>query len=212
MYDILRYLGDLLRFVTFLVFVWLGLRIAWTKVPEVRRFRINVFLAYTFAIHLAVGVFQRDDWPFSPYPLMRGRWDAKWQYMKVVVVGVDANGREWDVDPMAWSPVFPLVLQEWFYTQFPQLPANEKRRDAEFLFAKAENARQQTLAGRRFGNERLLGVAAAPDWWLYKRVRHTSATPFTGLRIYRELWYPERRAADPKDFKRVLIYEHAPRT
>lgn len=209
MIDVIRYNLDLARLFCFLLFLFLGTRIARATTPADRRRRISVFIAFTVGIHLAVGITQRDAWPISPYPLMRGVWSERWQYSKVVLVGVDTAGREWPIDPMAWSPVFPLVLQEWFVTHYPALSPGSRRVALDFLLSKAEHARQDIIHGRRTGGEKLLGPLTAPDWWLYERVRVASPEPIERLRVYREVWFPTVRAQDPSAFGRQLIDEYA---
>jgi hypothetical protein len=208
MLDVARHNADLLRLFCFVLFIFLGLRISRPSDPIRRRKKITTFIVFTIAMHLATGISQRDAWPFSPYPLMRGRWNEKWQYSKVVIVGVDVSAKEWPLDAMTWSPVFPLVLQEWFNTYFPTLSSAERRNDLAFLLQKAEVARERMRAGQRIGNEKFLGPLTASDWWLYERVREASPSRFTALRVYREMWFPEKRATDPRSFRRALIDEY----
>ncbi|HYS52292.1 MAG TPA: hypothetical protein VER58_00845 [Thermoanaerobaculia bacterium] len=206
--ELLRYSIDGLRLASFLFFVLLGVSVMRTPAGPTRRARINVLLVYFLVLNFFVGVFQRDDWPFSPYPLMRGVWNGSWEYTKTVLVGVDATGREWDLDPMTWSPVFPLVLQEWFNEIFPQLTDQGKRRAERFLYSKAEEARRERVAGRRIGNERILGPFTASDWWIYRRTAATSPQPFVAIRVYRDSWRPYERLEDSRKFKRKLIAQY----
>jgi hypothetical protein len=207
---VLRHWLDALRLASFLAFIVLGIAVLRAD-PRVRRGRINAFLIYMFAVSLLIGVSQRDAWPFSPYPLMRGLWNAHYRYEKIVIVGTDGRGREWDIDPMAWSPIFPLVLQEWVKGTFVFLTPAEQLEAAKFLYAKAEDARLRQSRGRRVGNELLLGPLTASDWWLYKRVTAVSPQPYAALRIYRDRWEPAAKLADPSQFERTLVCEYAPR-
>lgn len=208
MFELVRYLLDPLSLLLFLVFLGLGFRVMQAP-SETRRRRIIGFIGYTFAVHLLVGVSQRDAWPFSPYPLMRGRWDENSTHDAVVFVGVDAAGREWPVDATAWAPVFPLVLQEWFYATFPRLTAEAKSLVAVYLHERAEQWRSANREGRKIGNDRLLGRFAAPDWWNYRLIVESAPTPFVKLRIYRTAWIPRDRYLDPSRVNRRVIYDTA---
>jgi hypothetical protein len=208
MRDLVRYLADVLRLGSFLLFLATGLFILLRRDPSQRRRHINLFLVYVLAVNFAVGIFQRDAWPFSPYPLMRGAWNAAWVYDKLTVAGVDASGAEWDVDPLSWSPVFPLVMQEWFKTIFPELSPGRQREAARFLLERAERARATRARGARLGNERFLGALAAPDWWLYRRVTSVSPRPFVAIRFYRESWRPAEKLRDPSKSQRKLLAEY----
>jgi hypothetical protein len=197
----------LLRFFAFLCFLFLGARIR-LSASGGRRRAIQQFLVYVLAVSWAVGMLQRDAWPFSPYPLMRGIWDGDFVYEKVVPQGLDADGREWPIDPLSWSPLFPLVLNEWILHHYPRLSPPEQVRVAEFFLERAENARARRAANEPIGPEVWLGRLAAPDWWLYRPATAASPRPFTGIRIYLESWQPRRRLADPQAFSRRLLLEH----
>jgi hypothetical protein len=208
MREVIRYFMDLLRLGSFVVFVVLGFSVLRKSDVAQRRRAINLLLIYVLAVNLVIGVSQRDAWPFSPYPLMRGVWNGTWIYQKLAPVALDAAGREWEVDPRSWAPVFPFVLQEWFNVIFPELSAPRKRQALEFLFDRAERTRNRLAQGRRVGNERILGSLTAPDWWLYRRVDAVSPAPYVAIRFYREWWRPYERLRDNSKFHRDLIGEY----
>ena len=201
---------ELLRFSAFLLFLVFGARVA-LAAADARRRRINQLLVFTLAASWAVGISQRDAWPFSHYALMRGIWSGDFVYHKLTLRALDAQGREWPTDPYSWSPVFPLVLQEWLRERYPRLSAAEQERAASFLFERAEAARARLARGEPIGSERLLGRWAAPDWWLYERAASVPPQPFTGLRVYSDSWRPRERVSDPSAVRRQLILEHRPR-
>lgn len=209
MRDFIRYYADAPRLGSFLIFLVLGVLILRRTSAAARRRRVNLFLAYVVALSLAVVFVQYDDWPFSPYPLMRGTWNVNWRYDKITTVGVDDRGKEWELDPMTWSPVFPLVLQEWFNITFPRLSKTERTEAVAFLLEKAESARQRRAAGRAIGNERFLGSLTASDWWLYRRIETNSPRPFVAIRVYRDMWKPAELVRDPTRFQRHLIMQYA---
>ena len=209
MRDILYYFQDSLRFLSFLIFVALGLVLVRTREPLRRRKRLNRFLVYFLLVSFVVGFSQRDDWPFSPYPLMRGLWSGSFLYHKITLIGVDATGHEWELDSRTWSPIFPLVLQEWFNDTYPLLSDEGRSTALRFLLARAEATRQRQITGAWIGNETLLGPLTAPDWWLYRRLTMVSPTPFMTIRIYRDSWRPDEKVADPARFKRKLVAEYA---
>src|SRR5262249_39595976 len=87
-------------------------------------------------------------------------------------------------DPAAWSPTFPLVVQEWLGRTYPKLTTAQQVRAASFLLERAEEARRLRAGGARVGNERLLGPLTAPDWWRYRPVTEVPTAPFVGLQAY----------------------------
>ena len=209
MVELIKLWLDALRFLSFIVFFALGVAVLRAREAQARHFRLNVFVVYLLVVNFAVGITQRDDWPFSPYPLMRGLWNAHFHYEAVVIVAVDQHGREWMLDPMTWSPIFPLVMQEWVRETFTKLAPDRQREAAAFLFAKAQAARAQRASGRDYiGNETLLGPFTASDWWRYRRMSQFSPEPYGGLRIYSDGWYPDERFANPRRFTRHLVYEY----
>jgi hypothetical protein len=199
-----------IRLLAVCAFLALGVAALRARDPGLRRRRINLFLVCTLIIHFEVGLTQIDCWPFSHYPLMRGVWNEHFRYERIFVVGLDPSAREWELDPMTWSPVFPLVLQAWFQLRFSDLPPEQKQEAARFLYGKAEGARKELAAGRRIGNERYLGSFTAPDWWLYRRATFTSSEPLSGIRVYKEAFRPAEKFADPNKTERVLLYEYLP--
>lgn len=170
--------------VCFLLFVTLGARVLAAGQRAGRRRAVNLLLVYTVAVSSMVAVSQKDAWPFSTYRLIQGLWGADVIYKQIVIRGVDGDGREWAVDPLAWSPTFPLVVQEWLSRTYPRVAPAQQTRAARFLLERAENARRLRARGERVGNERLLGQFAAPDWWRYRPVAEVPAGPFVGLRAY----------------------------
>jgi hypothetical protein len=199
---------QLLRLASVILFLALGYRLHFLQAPAARRRGINLLLGYLVALSLAVGVTGRDNWPFSSYPLLVSQATVESVVSELEVVGLDANGQEWAIDPLSWSPVFPLALRGWFNRTFPSLRDNERRRAGEFLLARAEQARRRLLHGERIGSERLLGrVAAPPDWGVYRR-KAVPPTAFAALRVYHVVWRPRERLADPRRLSRTLLFEH----
>jgi hypothetical protein len=209
MRDILYYFQDSLRFLSFLIFVALGFVLLRPSEPITRRKRLNRFLIYFLLVSGIVGVSQRDDWPFSPYPLMRGVWSGSFLYHKITPIAVDAGGQEWEVDSRTWSPIFPLVLQEWFNDTYPLLSQDGRSTALRFLLARAEATRRRQITGARIGNDTLLGPLTAPDWWLYRRVSVFSPNRYVAIRIYRDSWRPAEKIADPTRFVRKLVGDYA---
>lgn len=176
------------------------------------RFTINLFLAYTLTVSVAIGVTQLDAWPFSTYRLANQTWSGTTtqQWSKVRFFALDSRGREWDVDPSAWSPAHMVTMQFYFRDTFPKLGPADRRDLGRFLMQRAEAGRQAIRDSRHFGNERLLGPFAAPDWALTARYRDASPEPYVGIRVVREFWRPIDRLRDPKAFTRLVKLEYRP--
>jgi hypothetical protein len=191
----------------FALFVALSVRVLVTREGDWRRRAVNLLIAYTVAVSTVVAVSQKDAWPFSTYRLIQGLWGANKLYTQIVIVAIDEVGREWAVDPFAWSPTFPLVVQEWVSRTYPRLTVMQQSRAASFLLQRAEEARRRRARGERVGNERRLGPFTAPDWWRYRSVTGVPPGAFIGLRAY------EVEAAvgeAPRWATRRLVFDYRP--
>ena len=136
-----------LRLSTFLVFIGLGLAIPLLVEPARRRRAINAFLAYILALNAFVAAAQTDAWPFSPYRMMAV--DARLDTARSMIAfrGVDGEGREWDVEPLAWSPLFPQAIMGWFEVVFPRATPAEREEVVRFLFERAEERAAPAAGG-----------------------------------------------------------------
>ena len=199
---------QLVRLASFALFLALGYRLHRLRTKAARRRGVNFLLGYMMVLSLVVGITGRDDWPFSSYPLVVSQGTVESLISELEVVGLDANGQEWAIDPLSWSPVFPLALRGWFTRTFPRLGDDERHRAGDFLLARAEESRRRLLRGERIGSERLLGWAAAPPGWAVYRRKAVPATSFVALRIYHVAWRPRERLADPSRLSRTLLFEH----
>lgn len=197
-----------LRSLPLLLFVALGISVL--RAPEgQRRRRIQRLLAAFLLFHAGAVLLQFDAWPFSPYRMMavdaRAHADVR---SMVAFRAVDRAGREWTVDPLSWSPLFPQAIMGWFETALPRAKPTDRDAAAQFLFQRVEDARRRRLAGRRVGNERLLGCLAAPDTNLSRSLEGLPPEPFAVLRVYRLFWRPDELNADPSRFGRRLLLEY----
>jgi hypothetical protein len=199
-------MGHLFRLLLLAGFVALGAGLALRRTADERRRRETAFIAFVLGVSLAVGVSQKDAWPFSPHPVLAEDATASYDLERVELKGIDASGREWDVHPWAWSPLPAKKIADWVRLVYPRLSADEKRRAAQFLLARAEEARREAWAGRSIGNRRVLGALAAPDW-LRHRDAATSPQPFVALRAYRLRWRPRELLADPSRVSRTLVFD-----
>lgn len=198
-----------LRLSTFLTFVGLGLILPFVQDAHRRRTCINAFLGYVLALNAFVAVAQTDAWPFSPYRMMavdsRGRGAER---SMIAFRGFDDQGREWDVEPLAWSPLFPQAIMGWFEVGFPRATPEGRQEVVGFLWERAEEARRARRTQAWFGNERLLGPLAAPDTNLSRPAREISGEPLVGLRVYRVFWVSEELLRDPSSVRRTLVFEY----
>jgi hypothetical protein len=201
-------LGQILRIVLFLAFVALGLRIPLSAAASRRR-AIHAFLAFVLVTHTLTIAAQVDGWPLSTYPMMANDTTAQpHQQHMIVIVGVDARGREGEADPLAWSPLYLQSMRGWFENVYAAVPSAERASVGHFLLRKAEAARAARAAGARFGNERWLGPLAAPDTYGYPPPRVVPADPFTGLRVYRVSWDRRDLLQGEPAVARLLVFEH----
>ncbi len=204
--------AQLARFAMLVLFVVLGLRVA-ARGPgaTTRRRRINGLLAWLLALHGAVALLQRESWPFALYPMMANDARIHDDLRRMTAFrAVDAGGREHRLDPLALSPLYSPAVEIWFEKGFPQATDAERQDVGRFLLERAEDARVRREAGRRVGNERLLGRLAAPDSYPpYPPLEGPPpAEPFDALRVYRLYWRPAIFAADSTRVDRRLLLEY----
>lgn len=196
------------RFLSLVVFGGLAIRVSRAADPALRRRRIDTLILFLLAINAGVILVRTDAWPFSPYSMMAvDATDHSNVRTMIAFRAVDRQGREWKVDPLAWSPLFPQAIMGWFEVVYPFASPADREEAGRFLLARAEEARARRVAGRRIGNDRWLGFLAAPDTNLYWEVPQTSAEAFVSLRVYRLFWRPTELAADPGRFGRRLLLE-----
>jgi hypothetical protein len=196
-----------IRALSFVLFVLLAIRVRRAADPAGGRRRVQQLLAFMLAASVAVVLLRTDDWPFSPYPMMAvDATDHTSLRTMIAFRAADLEGREWRVDPLAFSPLFPPTVMGWYETAYPFAPRADREAAARFLLARAESARQARVAGRRVGNERWLGRLAAPDTNILWDPAEAPA-PFVALRVYRLFWRPTELAADPQRFGRRLLFE-----
>ena len=197
-----------LRLASFLLLIVLAVSVARAGEAAARRRRIQLLLAYLLAVNVAVVLLQTDAWPFSPYPMMAvDATDRVRVHSMVAFRAVDDAGREWRVDPQAWSPLFPQAVMGWFEKVYPFASPAERQSAERFLLERAEEARQRRARGLAVGNRRWLGPLAAPDTNLYWAPPTAATAPYSALRVYRFFWKPEELAADPAKFDRRLLDE-----
>ena len=191
----------------FAAFVALGVRVLVVGRGDRRHRAVNLLIAYAVTLSTVVAVSQKDAWPFSTYRLIQGLWGADRIYKQIAVVALDEAGREWAVNPAAWAPTFPLVVQEWLGRAYPKLTAAQQSRVAKFLLERAEETRRRWIRGERVGNGRILGPLTASDWWRYRPVAEAPPGPFVGLRAYE---VDARIGKAPRWETRRLVLDYRP--
>lgn len=199
---------ELARLASFLLFLGLGARLRGLHGHERRR-AIHWLLAYAVALALAAGLTQVDDWPFTSHTIAVGRPRADSRICATEFYGVDAAGREWRLDPYAWTPVYDSILQFWVEQRLPRLPPVQRTRAQAFLLERAERSRARLAAGRPLGPERLLGPVGAPYWLLLPRRPQAPAAPFAALRAYAGCWTPAERAGRSAASRTLSFEERA---
>jgi len=175
---------------------------------EKRRRAINALIAYVLILLVAMSLTGRDAWPLATFPMMANDRSMVGNVETMIALrAVTADGSEWEVDPLAWSPLTNQSIRGWFENAFYTTTPEQRRDVAQFLLQKAEGARRSRAARLRFGNERVLGVFAAPDTYAYHSAVPFSSSPYVGIRVYRLQWVA---AAPPPPPQRRLLLELMP--
>ena len=188
-------------------FVALGVCVRASSDPPRRRFWILRLIAYVAGVSLLAGITQRDAWPFTSHTIAVGRARPDAQVCLAELAGVDRAGREWQLDPYSWMPVYESVLQYWLERNLDGLSAAEREAALSFLLRRAEAARAHLAAGEAIGPRRWLGPVGAP-YWLLLPSRPASPEKLAGLRVYSSCWVPRERYANPRKITRRLRAEH----
>jgi hypothetical protein len=183
----------LVQTAAFLLFAGLCIAIAIARAEETRRKRIVMLAAYVVAIHLIIGISQKDAWPFANYRLMHGLAPADAELWRYGFYGVDAQGREWRIDPYAWRSMSDWHLQNWFLGGYSRLPAEQKPEAMAWLYKLAEAQRVRLAQGGT--NISPLGPLSARQLWLFPRELSVPHEPYRAIRVYRALFHPGEAAA-----------------
>lgn len=176
-----------------------------------RRRLVDLLLVVALAASCGAGVSQWELWPFSAWPLMAMSQPPVVTHTRLVAA--DATGAEHAVDYRAWQPLSFDELVPWIDQEFPRLTPRQQDDAAAYLLTKAEEARARALAGGSPGDlDRWLGPLAATYFLQHPKPWSDPANvpdrPFTRLRIYRESWNLEERAAGGPLTSRTLVYEY----
>lgn len=159
--------------------------------PDARRRHVTAFVALFLVLSFASGLSQRDLWPFAHWPIVS--LVVRPYILIPKLVGVDADGREHDLDFRALQPLGLDELSPWLLYNFTRLPEDGQARAAAYILERAETARRRAAAGGRVGDfERYLGPLTAPYFLLHPhRWSHPERTPqrpFVRLRVYHLTW------------------------
>jgi hypothetical protein len=190
-------------------FVGLGLASSRRRSGEAWRRGPTALIVFVLGTSVAVGLTQRDAWPFSPYPVLAEDATRAATLDRVVVCAVDAQGHEWKIDPMTWSPLPATRIADWFRLVYPTLSPAQKRTAERFLLERAEAARRALRAGEVLEPGRWLGIAAAPHRVAQRRAPLPGEQPFVALRAYSVKWRPREVLADPERVERELLVDTA---
>src|SRR5687767_653292 len=95
---------QLARLALLVAFAALGIRVRRARGAQARRAAVHALLAYTLAVHGLAAATGADVWPFSAYPQMAvDVSDHETTYSVLELKGIDEDGREWNVEPGAFS-------------------------------------------------------------------------------------------------------------
>jgi hypothetical protein len=202
-------MSQVLRLLLVVLFVGFGLVLSRLRAENARRRGLNILIAFVLGTSAAVGLTQKDAWPFSPYPVLAEDATLASTLERVVIRAVDALGREEEVDPMTWSPLPATKIADWIRIVYPTLSPSQKRSAERFLLERAEASRRGSRAGVVLGPRRWLGVAAAPDRVAQRPAPPPGDEPFVALRAYAIRWRPREVLADPERVERRLLFDTA---
>jgi hypothetical protein len=197
----------------FLGYVVLGLIAAYSTRQKGDNSRlVNLYIVYTLALGLGVGLTQRHDvWPFTTWPLVASLVPPIVTHPRIVAL--DGDCREYPIDYRALGPLEYDELLAWIGTYFPRLDRAAQDRAAAYLLGIIERSREQWLAGKPVLHfERYWRSLSAPlflghpEHWT--QGEGVPVRPLRGLRVYNESWNVEERWRDPSKVTRRLAYEY----
>ena len=205
----LQPLADLARLVVFLVFVALGLRVAWRP----GRRAVDGLIGYVLIVTCTVGLLQQESWPFTQWALVHHlspRQGLSWE-----IRAEDAGGRSYEVDPRVLQPLAPEELGAWLLSNLERSPAEGRASVGRWLLQRAEAGRARFAAtGRPGTNDALLGPFTAPYHFLPRVVWRAGAdvpvAPLVRVALWRLDWDVDGRARDESGVARRLLLEFPP--
>jgi hypothetical protein len=210
---------NILSTLCFLVFLTSGLLLAVSEgfvSGAVRRRLTNVFLLVVLFVSFGAGLTQHQLWPFSSWPVLAFPGPGSGKYSALPrIMGVDADGNEYDIDYRAWQPLELEELLSWIRLNVAGLDPAARDRVGAYLLGRANLAREQasSSAGVPYPN-RWFGRLTAPTFMLHPAIwSRPGSVPhksFTELRIYEERWNPDERSQDPRKVARVLVFDYRP--
>lgn len=208
----LRSAVEIGRLAAFVVFIVLGVRVAWLewrKRPAERA--VLALVAWALIVSCAVGVTQVEAWPFSNWALVHNI--SHTEMMDWLLYGTDANGRLYRLDYRFMHPMPYEDFDTWMKYYLLRTSAADQRQIAGFLLDRANAARIRFLrTGDVSTNRRYLGFLAAPYHFdrppQWRTPADVPPTDFTGLQIWQAQWSIEDRLRDESRVKRSMIFEY----
>jgi hypothetical protein len=208
---------DIFSAFCFMAFVTIGVLVAVWGVflsSTARRRLTNVLLLLVLFISFGAGLTRHDLWPFSAWPVLAFPWPPDGNHPPFpLIMGVDANGKEYDIDYRAWRPLALEELLSWLQLNFSRLDTAARDRAGAYLLSRANLARNQALssAGLPYPN-RWFGPLTAPTHMLHPAIwtdrESVPRSSFVELRVYEESWNLEERRRDPQAVTHVLLFDY----
>jgi hypothetical protein len=203
--------------IAFVGFVMLGLLVTAggrSRAEPAKRRLTNAFLIFALMVSFAAGLTQHNMWPFSSWPVLAMPMPAATRELPTPrIVGVDANGNEYDIDYRAWQPLALEELNSWLNLHFFRLDPAAQDRVGRYFLDRANRAREEAISpsGLAYPN-RWLGPLTAPTHMIHPAIWSDAArvprNSFVRVRIYQQSWDLEARLLDPAKVTRVLAYEY----
>ena len=167
----------------FVIFVSLAVAVRIVSSNRKRQ-AVTLWLGYCIGVECIMAATGRDAWPFSAYGALFHRGDASRSFSNLRFVAVDTAGREFEIDPRAWSPLHERTLQQWWLAYFHRLNPDQQKVAVSFLLRQAEDTRRRIESDRRVANSKILGSLAAPFWYEPRSAPTQSPLPYQLIRVY----------------------------
>jgi hypothetical protein len=170
----------------------------------------HLLITYVVVLTVGVGLVQLDFWPFSAWPLIALYHPPDASHVRLAVV--DSAGVEHPIDARALGTMSYPEVAGWVDGPFRSLDDRQRAATFSWILQRVEQSRQVRIRDGRFPRAAApLGPLTAPWFLIMPRFWDGDGVPMrplVALRLYRDRWNLEERAANPSAVRRELLYEY----